>query len=309
MDPRSPSVPRSPNPNDFWELTDKKHPNSFLFRSEGPKKPIDESAKYAAANAAGASIATLPVISYTGIEIMRSGRGGFIDVRILGVPVLVGGIVLDTIKAPICLAVAAEEGIRAGILKMTSLLFERNPEKDEVERIMKSLMIRMHETALVLVALGLAGEDVLKKRLASGDIADFLGLTLLHTAFASRNNESLVLASNKLLSRENCPVFGRALFDKIVAIRKLINDALQKVNPNLWQLRTEERQLAESRIVCDWIQAIYIGKDLTPTERPGATQAQLDVINKLIHEINEMKELAMQTLPVEAKEIGRQMRM
>lgn len=300
---------KQPNPNDLWELTDKKRPETYFLKREQANKPIGDMAKTAEENAQMAAYGTLPVITMTGIEIMASKGGGFIDFSPLGFPIAVGGILIDSVKAPFTLLFAAEEGLRCGILKLSSLLLERDPQQAEVNRILDSFVVRMHETAAILIALQLAEKDILIKKLKSGDIEDLVGLTLLHTAFASRNHWDLVLASNKYLSREDCPVFGRKLYDKIVDIRNMIKAAIANVSPNAYRLNTQERQLEESRIVCGWIKEIYAGKQLTATERPDASQAQLDVINKLITEIDAMKKLAMQTLPVEPQKIANRIKM
>lgn len=293
---------------EFWKRTDKKKSHSpfFLWKKEKAESPISDAAAAAAENAKGAAHATLPVITAVGIEMLRD-RGGYLPLAPLGIPVTVGGIVIDALKAPVCLAIATEEAIRAGITKLASLVFEGSPTERQVDRIFKSFLIRMRDTATILVALGLEDKSVLNTKLTNGDIEDLVGLTLLHTAYASRRYQGgLLLATNKALIREDCPPEGLQLFDKMmdlkVAIRTAIDNALQGEPLRM----DDERELEESRLVCQWIELIHAGKPLHLEDEPDVNAEQMALINQIIEQIQDLKQQGMAVLPEEPEKVARQ---
>lgn len=315
MESRTPKCDNpDPKATDLYKGVDGKHAGKssyfwISYEHEKAGKPIAAAACNAASNAKGAAYATLPLITAMGVQMMCEKSSGFISLAPLGLPVAIGGFFLDLGKAPICAAIASEEAVRAGILKVSSMVFEKSPTEMEVDRIFKSFLLRMRETATLLVALDLEKEDVLERRLRTGEIEDLVGLTLLHTAYASRHYDTgLVLASQKILTREDCPAQGLPLFDRIMELKKTIKDALNLADPNLHFVSDQQkRELEESRIVCQWIRAIVSGKPLAGVDRPGATDAQLTVVNKIIGQIAELKERAMIVLPEPAAEVVRQL--
>lgn len=292
---------------EFWKRTDKTKPRGpfFMWKKEKAEKPMADTASAAAQTAKDAAHASLPVITGVGIA-MLGDKGGYLPLAPLGVPVTVGGIVIDTVKAPFCLAVATEEAIRAGIMKLASLVFEGSPTEREIDRIFSSFLIRMRDTAAILVALELESSDVLNEKLMSGDIEDLVGLTLLHTAYASRNYDAgLLLANNKSLEREDCPPEGLMLFDTIMALKNSIRAALNVANKNDHAIGSDERELEESRIVCQWITTIKAGKTLSLNDVPEVSVDQIAVVNSIICQIENLKKLGMTLLPKPAEEVAR----
>lgn len=241
-----------------------------------------------------------------GIEMMLDKSNAQYALAPLGLPVAIGGIVIDTIKAPICIAIAAEEAARAGISKVLSLLFDGAPEENQSKRIFQSFILRMKQTAAILIALDLEDEKNLQTKLAAGNIEELVGLTLLHTAYASRHGlNELLLASGKSLSRNDCPKSGLHLYDTIMGLKQTIKDALILANPALQF--ASDTHLEESRIVCQWIKAIKARLEITQNDRPDATDKQLAIVNVIISQIKELQQIGMNMLPESPKSVVRQM--
>lgn len=286
---------KTPNHIDLWKNTDKKRAGTsfHMWKNETASNPIATSAQKAAENAKSAAEVSLPVITGIGIS-MLGMKGDYISALApLGIPVIVGGIVLDTVKAPFCWAVATEEGIRAGITKLTSLLFEPAPDVAHERRIYESFLLRLKETATLLVLLNLEDANVLDTKLKSGNIEELIGLTLLHTAYASRDYYAgLLLASNKVLERKDCPPQGLALFDKIMELKALIKESLvSALKKDYRYFENEQKELDESRIACKWITQIKQGHEITP--EPGkVSEAECKIVNKIIGLIEELKQQA-----------------
>lgn len=302
----------TPNPVTFFNNTENKHrKKDVLGKRVVQEQPIGGAADRAAANAAEAAYLALPLITKSGIDILTGPASGFIDFRPVGLPIAIGGIVIDTIKAPFALAVATEEGVRAGIGKLLSLIFDKSASEATINQIFRSFLIRMRETATVLIALGLEDKNILDQTLKSGDIEELVGLTLLHTAYASRYcNSGLFLANDKLLTRDNCPQEGLALFDKVMELKESIESAFDLAGLShrtaLLQPK-EKRLLEESRIVCDWLKLIKVGKQIAAEDKPGATVGQVSIVNKIISQIDELKQIGMATLPKDADYVASHM--
>jgi hypothetical protein len=282
----------------LWEVIDKKNSakSFYSFNQEKPNKSLNDDAKGALKNAKEAAILSLPLITKAGIDIFTAPKGGYIDFSGVGLVIAVGGIVIDTIKAPFFLAAATEEATRAGITKVASLLFEGSPIHEQEKRIFKSFLIRFRETASLLISLGLEDKDVLNTKLANGDIEDLIALTLLHTAYASRRYKNgLVLANENVLQREFCPEHSLVLFDKVMDLKNTINEALKLANINS-SLSEVERQLEESRIVLQWIKLIKEGKFIVIDDKKDATLDQIMVVNAIIEKINHLKLIAIAQL-------------
>lgn len=305
MDTRS-----TPTPQELKELTHVNTNGFFKLKKEKEEKPIEQAAKDALENAQLAAYAILPLITASGVSLMMEKNGGFINLSALGLPLVIGGFVLDTLKAPFCIAIATEEAIRAGMIKLVSLVFEHSPTQLEIDRIFKSFLIRMKDTATLLIALGLEDADVLNRKLQSGDIEDLVGLTLLHTAYASRHYpDGLLLANNKTLERQNCPTLGLPLFDKIMALKQSIRFALHidYYFDYLSQEKKNECELKESAIVCQWIKLIKNGTFLNASDHPDKSQDHLDIVNQLIKQIDALKHAGMNILPEAPKSVVRHM--
>lgn len=293
---------------ELWNNTDKKNKNSYLWKDLKQEQSLAKKANKALSNAGNAAYATLPLCTWMGIQLLCT-QGDYVDAigPILGVPCVIGGFVLDTIKAPIFMAVATEEVVRGGMTKLISLLFEKPPNQQVIDTIFTSFLIRMRETATLLIALNLEKSNFLDKRLKSGDIGELIGLTLLHTAYASRHyKDGILLASEIILKREHCPKEGLIIFDTIMELKDLINQGLKLSDHYDGHLYGEEREMAESRIVCNWIKLIKEGKEITSLTRPDTTEAQRALVNKIIHKISELAQLGLRQLP-EPETITRRM--
>lgn len=295
MDPRS---DQKPNPIDLWKQTDKKSPASFfLAPRQKAENPLAKAACVAYTNAKAAAYVTLPVVAMSGITIMREGKNQVLDLRPVGFPIFVGGVLIDTVKAPITATVAVEEGIRAGVTKLLSLIFEKDPTVSQIDRIFQSFLIRMRQAEMVLEKLGLEEPGVMEKKLKSGDIEDLVGYTLLLTAYVSRNAYSgLMLANGTLLLRDDCPKEHLRLFDKINELKEAVKNALSLATINRYSDK-EQQELEESAIVCDWIRLIKAGKQIQANDKPEATTEQIAAANKVIALIDDLKKFAMKTLP------------
>jgi hypothetical protein len=293
MDPRNPKNNSASNAAELWKRTDKKTAQFTLWNKEKQENKIGKSADNALQNAGGAAYTALPLITAAGVSLCTQGEIGFV----FGFPMAVGGIFLDAIKAPICLAIAGEEAVRGGTMKLASLVFEKQPTQAAIDRIFKSFLIRLRETATILVALGLEQTDALDTKLQSGDIEELVGLTLLHTAYASRHyHGGLLLATNKRLERNDCPAEGLTLFDEVMELKKLINQAL--VSANSPASRTDQqRDLEESRIVCQWMALVKAGVPLTTADKPDATAGQIAIVNKIMAQIDNLKLIGMSAMP------------
>ena len=290
---------RDPNHKDFLELTSTKQTNKYsFFHEEKAEQRIGKRSSKAFGNSKEALHAALPFVTGMGIQMMGD-RGGLISFAPLGLPVALGGVIIDAIKAPICLTVAGEEALRGLLLKCFSFALENSPQEEQKDRIYKSFQLRLKATADLLIGLGLENKENIENKLHSGAISDLIGLTLLNTAYASRElKESLCLANGKTLSRENCPMAARRLFDEIMEIKSLLNAALHAALPGK---KSEEE---EAKVVCHWIRLIKEGKNLTITDKPNATEAQIKLVNDIIERIADLQELAKEYLPESTESLG-----
>jgi hypothetical protein len=282
------------NPNIFWDEVK-------------PKQPIGNAADSALKNAKEAGIATLPLITAAGIKMLCGPRGGYIDLSPLGLPIAIGGLVLDTIKAPFCAFVATEEALRGATLKVVSCLFDKAPTQYVIDTIYASFLLRMRDTASILIALGLEQEETLNRKLAAGDIEELVALTLLHTAFASRESwNTIFLASENRLSRENCPEESLKLFDEVMDLKKLIAEAFRLTSAS--QISNKKEQYAEeSRIACNWIALIKAQKTLTKADMPDLTNAQLNIVNQIINKVADLKKISLLILPESPEKVAHYM--
>jgi hypothetical protein len=286
----------------FWKQTDGQHPRTYTEEHITQEQSLGGAAAKAADNAKSAGSMALPTLTMAGIGMLTApSSGGYDILRPLGLPLTIGGFVIDVVKAPVCLAVATEEGARAGITKLISLLFEKSGPQQALNNIFKSFLLRMRETATLLVALGLEDETALDQKLKSGDIEELVGLTLLHTAYASRRrHDGLLFANSKILTRKDCPEEGYELFDKVIALKESIKEALKLAGIQSFAATKEkekEVELEESRVVCQWIKLIKAAAPVTEASMPGVTSAQAAIVNKILAQIQALKQLGMAMLP------------
>lgn len=69
----------------------------------------------------------------------------------------------------------------------------------------------------------------------------------------------------------------------------------------------QDRLLEESRIVCDWIKLIKADKQIAMEDKPGATAGQISIVNKIISQIDELKQIGMAALPKDAEYVASHM--
>lgn len=233
-----------------------------------------------------------------------------LDFRPLGALMLPGALLVDTLKAPICLVIATEEAIRGGITKIASLLFKSNPSQKAQNIIFKSFVKRIQQTAGILVALGLEDKQILSDKLKSGDIEELFGLSLLLTAYDSRHHYGpILLAKNTLLSRSDCPLDGLPLFESINTLSRTINEVLRSVlSANKNYRSTEETEREEARIACEWIVDIRKGETIQPKKRPDANAKQVELINSIITQIVQLKKIGMTILTESTEELAQRIR-
>lgn len=268
--------------------------------------PLDEKAKAAAEKAGLAAFTALPVYTGMGLLMIVAGRNATGEragiMRAMGVPVLIGGFLVDVVKWPFHLVYATAKAAEAGVTKIASAVIEGTPQYEFEKTMLASFIIRLTQTAQLLDALGLEKTEVLEAKLQSGDINDLIGLTLLHTAFASRHyqGDTLSLANNSALKREDCPAIGLELFDTCIQAKNLIAEALG----GLPQRHDDELYRRESMIVAKWLPYIRAGKPVEINEVPGADAGSLATLNKLIAMLAPLSNQAKAILPVEATIVG-----
>ncbi len=301
----------------FYELTKTTNQSSHFFKptEKEQENKLSKMSADALENAEAFAIYTLPTITATGIAMLTldsKPSGAMINIgpmiKALGVPVTVGGIVLDVVKAPICLTVATEEAVRAGICKLASYVFDkRDVAEEDIEKIFKSFLMRMRQTATILEVLELEEKGVLTRKLESRDIEELVGLTLLHTAYASRDlKEGIRLSTGEILSKKDCPANGKSLFDKVTLLKNTIRQALhsEKVSDDIL---SEEKERADSQMVCKWIKFIKLGNSVKIKDMPGSNSHEVGLVNDIIHQIKHLKKLGMKMLPDSVESIERRM--
>lgn len=257
---------------------------------EANKKPghecvdtsLSDSAKSAAGNAWEAVKATAPIVTGQGVSLLTAGGSHGSLIRMFGIPFTIGGIVIDVVKAPFCLAFATEEAGRATLTGMASLIMERNPKLKFEQRVLESFLMRMLATAKLMVELELVDGAVMQQRLDEGQIDQLIGLTFLHTAFASRDMlVGIRLANGNEMHWKDVPEEGKDLFKLIENTRDIIKNALSHVKHH------PQREKEESRIACDWIRLIVKGETLTEANS-NATAYERQLVNEILTLIRQM---------------------
>lgn len=288
--------PESPNPNPeiFLALTTHANHSSF-FRQKQEAQPYQTAAANAASNARMSAFAILPVVTLAGIQ-MLTAKGDYVGpiLNTIGIPFTVGGVVIDVVKAPFAAAFAAEETVRSGVLQLESLMFDKNVNDEQVKAIYASFLLRMQETANLIVGLGLESAEEMNAKITRGDVEDLIRLSLLYTAFHSRKSHTgLELASNKMLLAEDCPASGKELFNRIIQLKNTINQALGSDH-----YRSDaEVKLHQAETICRWIRQIHAGKPLTSDNAPYATDEQRRDVNSIITQLEDIKTCALAAMP------------
>lgn len=213
--------------------------SSIPEQKEIVKDKDGEKANDAFRIAKSAGYVATPVITGMGLTMMfTAGNDQFgisHVIRLLGVPVAIGGIVIDTIKFPFAGTVSVGALIWGFLLKLKSLITKENPDIKQTKEIMNSFAHRFANTIQLLVALKLETpesinekfQNFLKKNDSQG-LEALCALTALNTAYASRalSSKSIILANGKVLHKKYCPSKGREIFDCVVKVR----DLLRKLN-------------------------------------------------------------------------------
>jgi hypothetical protein len=171
--------------------------------------------------------------------------------HIWGWVTLIPSVFLDILKAPILLTGAAAAAARGSLANAFDHI--NNPrEKVAMELMLESFKQRFFQTLSLLNQLGLETPLSLHLEFASGNITPYMTLTLVFTAFFSRRapDGHLCLASGKLLSKENCPKQGQALFTLINQIK---NDLI------VFGITSTPRQDVATETLKNWIPIIKTG--------------------------------------------------
>lgn len=251
-------------------------------------------------NAKGLGFGALPVITYFGLQMLFDKNKGRFDLSALGLPIAVGGLILDPIKAPFFLIGTVEETIRAGFNKLLASVHKNKADNNSlIEPLFQSFLLRFKETATLLVILGVETGEDLQQKIEKGEIEELVGLTLLHTAYRSRHFEQgIVLASDQTLTRNHCPEIGKNLFDKIILLKKAINNALKLAHGDSLQFATEsQKEEADAELVCQWLPLIKQNKLLNQADKLDATEAQIKAVNLIIGNLAEVRSKGMEILP------------
>lgn len=193
-----------------------------------------------------AALLAAPVVTASGIAMIFSpgSSGSRIDlsgcIRMLGVPVAVGGIVVDAVKLPVATAFSLGALLYGAGRWIKSLVFRPDHTASQKREIMESAAQRFANTCQLLVSMKLETRSSIlekinqfvdasnKKETGSTDgMAMLCGFTALNTAFASRRlgENCILLANGKVLFRKKCPSQGRSFFDSVLHLRDIIRSA------------------------------------------------------------------------------------
>jgi len=195
------------------------------------------------------ALMTAPVVTAAGIAMMFSpySRSGHMDftlcIRMLGVPVAIGGIVVDAVKLPVLATFSLGAALYGVGRWLKSLVVRPSDTETQKKEIMQSVARRFANTCQLLVSMQMETahtildkiqqfQDVdLKEEKKNSDkkngMAMLCGFTALNTAFASRRLDAtcILLANGKVLFRNKCPSQGRPFFDAILRVRALLTRA------------------------------------------------------------------------------------
>lgn len=269
----------------LYSLTDGRY--NFYVGQEKPEAKMDKAAKNAMNNSRDAFVNSLPTYTLIGLQLLYS-EGGLPNARFLGLPLMIGGVIVDLAKMPILLTLGVEELIRAGICKLTSAIFEDTPENEEHKRILHSFEQRVKDTACCLIASGFETTESLKAKISEEGIGELVGLSLLLSVYDSRHcYYEFKLASGKSLARYNCPKEEIPVYDKLLEVNDLIIRAFSLAH--LKDLSPEERNFREAEIALTWVPLIRKGTPITQEDKPEAAKEAIDLVNHMIEIIASLK--------------------
>lgn len=169
-----------------------------------------------------------------GIMLMFTpSQGGYLDLaglfRLLGIPIAIGGIIIDVAKAPFTLFGSIFCLVKGAIYGIASIFEQNNnAEKRQIAEIMDSYKIRFANTLKLLIAMDLETNESVLQKINKKDhgLQVLISLTTLNTAYASRflTVDSILLANGKILQRVNCPAEGRDIFNYIINIKNKLRE-------------------------------------------------------------------------------------
>jgi len=225
-----------------------------------------------------AFMAAVPVVTAAGIAMIfsPSSRGSYMDftacIRMLGVPVAIGGLVVDAVKLPV-LSVFSLGAVLYGVGRWVKSLFVKpNDVAAQKKEIMESAAHRFANTCQLLVSMRLETPNSILDKIKSFQeataaknkqekrgMALLCGLTALNTAFASRRLDAscILLANGRVLFRKKCPSEGRPFFDAILRLRELLkragldNKSNAQATPLLLEWLPLLKTLTEVQLVVD----------------------------------------------------------
>ncbi len=293
----------------------------LLVKNDSKVKPRDakelvegqdqKNASQAFSNSKDAAINILPTVTISGIKGMMEPPSGGIGGNIangLGFFIAVSGLILDPIKAPIAAVISAEEALRGSILKVKSLVTEgSNPEQKHIQHIYHSFLDKMNTTANLLIDSGLETKENLLNKIQSHEIGELIGLTILYSAYHSRYYDGVLLSNDYTLIRANCPEFYLPLYDQFMMLKDLIKSALKIP---FWANDINPSALKRDAIsASQWISYIKEGKLLIPAENNQFSPEEINLVNKVIHQIATLREAAKLALPESEEDVTAKLKM
>lgn len=176
-----------------------------------------------------------PIFTYTGIMMLTtkgSDRFGIGDgIRLLGIPVAIGGIVVDVLKFPVTTTFSLVSFAASAIFKIKSFFTKTSKDGDHNKEILDSFNQRFANTMKILVSLNLETPETIadkindfKDNIKSKKFLSLCALTLLNSAFASRrlDNNSILLSNGKILHKKHCPKKYLPIFDVTIELRNAL---------------------------------------------------------------------------------------
>jgi hypothetical protein len=289
---------------------------SLLAKTDSEIKPRDvrelvegqdqKNASQALANAKDAAINILPTVTAAGISGMMEKPSGGMFGNIgqgIGFVTAVAGLILDPIKAPFAAVIAIEESARGGILKLKSLATEgSHPEEEHIKHIYLSFIDKMNTTANLLINSGLEKKEDLVNKINTHKIEELIGLTILYSAYHSRNYMGVLLSDEYTLIRSNCPEVYLPLYDQFIGLKELIKSALNITGLDRDPNSVTSKKDAEK--ASQWISYIKSGKLLSLEENSQFSAKEIMVVNKIITQILELRQSAAPALSDTEEKVG-----
>lgn len=226
----------------------------------------------------------LPTIAKAGVEMM--GEGGTYGA---GLPLTIFGAVADVVKFPFVLLAAGAEATVGGTTKLIAKLFKNNIHDWELNRFNLSFMNSFAQTAQLLVDMQLESIDDIKSQVEAEQNERLVALTCLQIAYASRHYADgiLLVSANEKLTFENCPEDAKAIFDKIMKLKALINQAIAEANIDI---RHSYYINEEAKLFGQWFRVINDGFDLGAADILQESEIpHAEILMQIIDELTEDK--------------------